>query len=138
MARQPVGAIQCLMISQPASVLLVDDEPAIHVVIGMFLREAGYVVGDAKGGMEGLRMFEEGSWDVVITDRAMPGMGGEQLAEEIRNISPDVPLILITGFLKADTRVDLFDEILEKPFRGADLLACVRNVLDAKHVGSMC
>ena len=109
MARQPVGAIQCLMISQPASVLLVDDEPAIHVVIGMFLREAGYVVGDAKGGMEGLRMFEEGSWDVVITDRAMPGMGGEQLAEEIRNISPDVPLSLITGFLKADTRVDLFD-----------------------------
>ncbi len=88
--------------------------------------------------MEGLRMFEERSWDLVITDRTMPEMGGEQLAEEIRSISPDVPLILITGFLKSDTRVDLFDEILEKPFKRVDLLATTRRVLDSKHVGFLC
>jgi two-component system, cell cycle sensor histidine kinase and response regulator CckA len=68
----------------------------------------------------------------------MPGMGGEQLAEEIRKISPDVPLILLTGFLKSDTRVDLFDEFLEKPFKRADLLAATERVLQRKHVGSMC
>ena len=88
--------------------------------------------------MEGLRMFEERSWDLVITDRTMPEMGGEQLAEEIRSISPDVPLILITGFLKSDTRVDLFDEILQKPFKRADLLATIRRVLDRNHVDSVC
>ena len=115
-----------------------DDEPAIHLLVGLFLREAGCFVGDAKDGMEGLRMFKENSWDLVITDRAMPEMGGEQLAEEIRKISADVPLILITGSLTSDARVDLFDEILPKPFKRVDLLATVKRVLERKHVGSMC
>ena len=68
----------------------------------------------------------------------MPGMGGEQLAEEIRNISVDVPLILITGFLKTNTRINLFDEILKKPFKKSDLPAAVGRSLDRKHQGSEC
>ena len=126
------------MFSSKPSLLLVDDEPAIHFVAGTFLRDAGYAVGDANDGMEGLRMFQQGSWDLVITDRAMPGMGGEELAEEIRRIWPAVPLMLITGSLTSDTRIDLFDEILQKPFKRTDLLATVRRVLERKHVGSMC
>jgi DNA-binding response OmpR family regulator len=126
-----------MMISKCKSILLVDDEPTIHVAFGMVLREAGYLVGDAKDGVEGLRMFRQRSWDLVITDRAMPEMGGELLAEEIRNLSAQVPLILITGFLKSDTHVELFDEVLEKPFKRADLLAAVGRVLDAKHVDSV-
>ena len=126
------------MFSSKPSLLLVDDEPAIHFVAGTFLRDAGYAVGDANDGMEGLRMFQQGSWDLVITDRAMPGMGGEELAEEIRRIWPAVPLMLITGSLTSDTRVDLFDEILQKPFKRADLLATIRRVLDRNHVDSVC
>jgi len=125
------------MISKCKSILLVDDEPTIHVAFGMVLREAGYLVGDAKDGVEGLRMFRQRSWDLVITDRAMPGMGGEQLAEEIRRISPDVPLILVTGFLKSDTRCELFNEILQKPFKREDLLAVVGRVLSRRLVGSL-
>jgi two-component system alkaline phosphatase synthesis response regulator PhoP len=125
------------MFSHAASILLVDDEPAIHLVVGMFLREAGCFLGDAKDGMEGLRMFKESSWDLVITDRAMPEMGGEQLAEEIRKISADVPLILITGSLTSDIRVDLFDEILPKPFKRVDLLALVGKSLGRKFVGCL-
>jgi len=126
------------MFSSKPSLLLVDDEPAIHFVAGTFLRDAGYAVGDANDGMEGLRMFQQGSWDLVITDRAMPGMGGEELAKELRKIWPAVPLMLITGSLTSDTRIDLFDEILQKPFKRTDLLATVRRVLERKHVGSMC
>jgi len=126
------------MFSSKPSLLLVDDEPAIHFVAGTLLRDAGYSVGDANDGKEGLRMFAQGSWDLVITDRAMPGMGGEELAEEIRKIWPAVPLMLITGSLTSDTRVDLFDEILQKPFKRADLLATIRRVLDRNHVDSVC
>ena len=104
----------------------------------MFLREAGYLVGDANDGVARLAMFRQSSWDLVITDRAMPGMGGEELAEEIRRIWPAVPLMLITGSLTSDTRVDLFDEILQKPFKRADLLATIRRVLDRNHVDSVC
>ena len=124
------------MIAKPVSILLVDDEPAIHFFVGMFLREAGYFVGDAKDGTEALRTFEKRSWDLVITDRAMPGMDGEELAEEIRKISPDVPLLLLTGFLTTDTRVELFNEIVEKPFKQADLLATIQRVLDRKLAAS--
>jgi two-component system response regulator SaeR len=118
-------------------ILLVDDEPTMHFLVGRFLREAGYFVDDAKDGVAGLRMFKERSWDLVITDRAMPRMGGEQLAEEIRNISADVPLILITGSITSDTRVDLFDEILQKPVKRADLLAATARVLDRRLSGAL-
>ena len=76
------------MFSPKPSVLVVDDEPSIHFVVEVFLREAGYFVGDAKDGVAGLRMFKERPWDLVITDGAMPEMRGEQLAEEIRKLSP--------------------------------------------------
>ena len=118
-------------------ILLVDDEPTIHFLAGRFLREAGYFVNDAKDGAAGLRMFKERSWDLVITDRAMPGMKGEQLAEEIRNLSPDVPLMLITGTPKSNNDIELFNEILQKPFKRADLLAATARVLERKFVGSV-
>lgn len=111
----------CMFSPQP-KVLLVDDEASIHFMMGLFLRQAGYFVGDASDGVQGLRKFKEESWDVVITDLSMPEMGGEDLAQEIRMISSDTPVILITGYLKADIRRELFDEVLEKPFSKAVLL----------------
>src|SRR5271167_4854080 len=124
-------AIAEMMFFPKPLILLVDDEPTIHFLVGRFLREAGYFVNDAKDGVAGLRMFKERSWDLVITDRTMPGMKGEELAEEIRTISPDVPLMLITGSPKSDN-FELFDEILQKPFKRADLLAATARVLDRK------
>ena len=117
------------MIAQTPTVLLVDDEASIHDMLGLILREAGYFVDAANDGLEGLRKFRGGSWDLVITDLSMPAMGGEELAQEIRAIPSNVPIILITGFLKPKTRQDLFDEILEKPFSESDLLTIAAKVL---------
>ena len=111
------------------SVLLVDDEEPVRYMVGRFLRGVGYFVDNANDGGTGLRMFKEGSWDLVIMDRLMPEMDGEKLAEEVRAISPDVPMILITGLLRSDTRVELFDEVLKKPFSPSDLLAAATRVL---------
>jgi len=111
------------------AVLLVDDEAPVHYAFGLFLREAGYLVAYAKDHSAGLRMFKENSWDLVITDRSKAAMRGEELEGEIRMIAPDIPLILITGLLKADARVELFDAVLEKPFSKADLLAATARVL---------
>src|SRR5271156_345154 len=79
-------------------VLLVDDEAGILDLFGMILRNAGYFVRTAFNGAAGLRLFESGSWDLVITDRKMPEMDGERLAQEIKGIAPKTPVILITGF----------------------------------------
>ena len=115
------------------TVLLVDDEASIHFTVGLFLREAGYFVDTAIDGRDGLRKFHAGSWDLVITDLAMPGMGGEEFAQEIRKISPEVPVILITGCLTPDTHLNLFNDVLEKPFSERSLLATVERVLAATH-----
>jgi DNA-binding response OmpR family regulator len=118
------------MFHKQTSILLVDDEAAVRHAYGHFLLGAGYVVGCAEHGQAGFEMFQERWWDIVITDRSMPQMGGEELARKIRAISPRVPLILMTGHLKSDTRVELFDEILTKPFPIGDLLASVARLVE--------
>jgi DNA-binding response OmpR family regulator len=117
------------MCIEKTSVLLVDDEEPVRYMIGRFLRAAGYFVDNANDGRSGLRMFKEGSWDLVIIDRLMPELGGEQLAEQVRAISSVVPMILITGLLKSDSRIELFDAVLKKPFSPSDLLAATHRVL---------
>lgn len=113
-------------------VLVIDDEPAILFTLKRILEHAGYGVYTAQSGEEGLSAFRKGHWDLVTLDRSMPTMNGEEVAAELRRIAPKVPLVLITGFTTAVVRPELFDTILGKPFRAAELLDCLANVL-AKH-----
>ena len=79
----------------------------------------------------------------------MPEMNGETVAREMRQIAPTVPIILITGFPDAVLRRELFDAVLAKPFRTAELLQCFTRVLgkrsevtgqlpQARMAGSIC
>ena len=108
--------------------LVVDDEPFVVETVHTYLSEGGYSTGVAHSGGEALRVFAEGAWDLIITDRAMPGMDGEHLAEHVKELAPGTPLILITGFAKPGTRFELFEETLLKPFSKEELLACVTRV----------
>ena len=110
-------------------VLLVDDETSIVDLFGMILRNAGYFVRTALNGDAGLRLFESASWDLVITDRQMPKMDGERLAEQIKGIAPETRVILITGISHGEFRPGLFEAVLRKPFSKAALLALVKEVL---------
>jgi CheY-like chemotaxis protein len=109
-------------------VLLVDDETGILELFGMILDNAGYFVMTATNGAAGLSLFESAAWDLVITDRKMPQMDGERLAEEIKCIAPKTPVILITG-VSGEPRPGLFEAVLRKPFSKAALLAMVEDVL---------
>jgi CheY-like chemotaxis protein len=104
-------------------ILLVDDEPVLLRAMAEALRTAGYEVETAGDGGEGLRKFEAQSWDVVITDRSMPNLSGEEMASAIQALNPNVPIILITGLPCAHTAAGLFDAVLTKPFRSEQLLA---------------
>jgi CheY-like chemotaxis protein len=113
-------------------VLVVDDEPFVLAVLERFLQDASFVVGTAKNGVEALRLFAQSPWDLVITDRAMPEMNGEQLAERIKKEAPGTPMILMTGFAHPGTTVELFDAVLPKPFTEKDLLQSVRRALQSR------
>lgn len=111
---------------------MIDDEPAILFTLKRILEHAGYAVYVAQSGEEGLSAFRQGHWDLVTLDRSMPVMNGEEVAAELRRIAAHVPLVLITGFTTAVVRPELFDAVLGKPFRAAELLDLIANVL-AKH-----
>jgi len=104
----------------PLRILVIDDEPSVRAVLQACFAEDGHVVGVASNGREGLERFKSGEWDVVVTDRAMPELNGDQLAVAIKKLNPDVPVILVTGF--ADVMQDVGDHpaaidlVVAKPF----------------------
>ena len=111
---------------------MVDDEPIVVTVLERYLREAAFFVGCAHSGAEAMRVFAQGPWDLVITDRAMPDMDGEQLAERIKIAAPGTPVILITGLARPGIAIELFEEVLRKPFSKQDLLLSIGRVLGVR------
>lgn len=96
--------------------LIVDDEPLILRTLVGFLTGAGYEVGTAPNGMEGLTTFQQGAWDIVVTDRTMPVLDGEEMTVAIKALSPTTPVILMTGLLSDVEDLSRFQSILPKPF----------------------
>ena len=86
-----------------ARVLIVDDEQSIRRTLGMFLERDGHEVGTAEDGDRAQALFEEGAWDVVVTDIIMPGAGGGDLLQRIRERDPTTQVVLITGEPSIDT-----------------------------------
>ena len=101
-------------------VLVVDDDPMIREVITAYLAEDGYTVEVAGNGREGLEKFCAGDFDIVLTDRSMPEMDGDQLAREVKKRKPAVPVILLTGhgesMLAEGERPAGVDLVMSKPF----------------------
>jgi nitrogen fixation negative regulator NifL len=79
-------------------VLLVDDEDLVRRILNEFLLGDDHTVEIAANGREALEKFQQGKFDVVILDRAMPDMNGDQVAQAIKQIRPETPIILLTGF----------------------------------------
>jgi len=84
-------------------------------VIEVYLREDKHIVQTACNGREGLEKYQAGSFDLVMTDRAMPEVNGDVLAANIKKINPRQPVILLTGF------GDLMSGAGEKP-EGVDII----------------
>jgi PAS domain S-box-containing protein len=90
-------------------VLLVEDEPVVRRVITAQLIADGHTVDSAVNGVEGLEKLMSSWFDLIITDRAMPEMGGDQFAAAAARLAPDKPVIMLTGF------GDLMEARGEKP-----------------------
>jgi PAS domain S-box-containing protein len=83
---------------QNLHVLLVDDEAIVRKVIGEYLKIDGHTVEAATGGHDGLEKFHAGRFDLVVVDRTMPDMSGDQVATAIKSANPAVPVVMLTGF----------------------------------------
>jgi len=114
------------------SVLIVDDERAMVGMVAALLGEDGYEVVTAYDGEAALRRHAEESPDLVILDRGLPKMSGDEVCRRIR-ASSSTPILMLTGEKGSDERARLLDlgadDYLEKPFSKKELSARVRALL---------
>src|SRR5688572_1385976 len=87
------------------------------MLLEAMLKGDGHSAAMAGDGAEALQLFDKDSFDLVITDKSMPGMNGDQLATAIKKSSPQTPVILLTGFGQFLDRSEVpdVDVIASKP-----------------------
>ena len=119
----------------PATILLVEDEPAVRMVTREALELGGYRVLEADGPAAATRMAAESSTviDLLLTDVIMPGMNGVELAGIIRERYPGLPVVLTSGYsnVLAENAHHGF-ELIQKPYSVESLSRILRKAITEK------
>jgi PAS domain S-box-containing protein len=112
-----------------ARILVIDDEENVRSVLSRMLSQVSHRVTVAKDGGEGLRLFREREFDMVLTDLGMPGMSGWEVCKAIKRMSSQIPVGMITGWgmeldqtKKEESGVDF---VISKPFDFNQILKVV-------------
>ena len=120
----------------PANILVVDDNVEVVDILTHLLKRKGLTVVSAYGGEECLEIVRTQPIDVVILDVMMPNKDGLAVCEELKQISPSLPVILLTARDDMQTRARGMalgvSEFVVKPINNRDLLARVQTQLDAR------
>ncbi|HVB86131.1 MAG TPA: response regulator transcription factor [Candidatus Dormibacteraeota bacterium] len=115
-----------------ARILVIDDDPQIRRAMRATLTTRDYQVSDARTGEEGLEMLRESSYDLVLLDINMPGMGGIETCRLIRS-SSEIAIIMLTVSNAEKDKVEALDagadDYITKPFSMPELLARIRATL---------
>ena len=118
------------------TILIVDDEENILVVVQGFLEDLGYRVIVSNSSIEALERFKQapGEFNLVLTDLTMPNMTGLDLAKHLKKVRFDIPIILCTGFSEQIKQEDLVEagisSLIMKPVIRKDLFRAIEIVLD--------
>ena len=112
------------------SILVVDDEGAVRRFALRVLEREGYLVVEARDGIEALELIKQGhQFDAVVSDIVMPRMNGVELMQAMSTTSPELPVILMSGYATgalAELGISAPCAILPKPFPAERLLQEVR------------
>lgn len=121
-----------------AKILLIDDEPMVRASVSAALIASGHEVTLAQNGLEGLELFSQDDFNLVITDIIMDEVEGIETIIELKKKRPDQKIIAISGGgkLGAKTHLDLAlkfgaEKILEKPFRLAELFSAINDLTNS-------
>jgi DNA-binding NtrC family response regulator len=123
-----------------SKILIIEDEAAIRRVLKKIISEENeaYDVEEAEDGLVGIDMIAKSDFDLVLCDIKMPKMDGVEVLEKIKNLKPEIPIVMISGHGDLDTavntmRLGAFDYISKPPDLNR-LLNTVRNALDKKEL----
>ena len=119
-------------------ILVVDDDDGVRGLTSRVLRKHGFTAIEASGGDEALELYRQRSGDVsmLVSDVVMPGIQGPELAERLRAQSPQLKVLLMSGYSEALTSAGKrphgdSTSFLQKPFSPAALIAEVEKLLHA-------
>ncbi len=115
--------------AKKGSVLICDDEEIMRDVLETILSAAGYKVELAKRGEEAIELYSERSFDVVLMDVSMPGIGGLTALEELIKFDAEAVVLMVTAFATFDTAISAWEKgaagVIRKPFQNEQILALV-------------
>ena len=115
--------------AKKGSILICDDEEIMREVLETILSTAGYKVDLAKTGEEALEIYSQKSFDVVLMDVSMPGMGGLTALEELIKFDSEAVVLMITAFATFDTAISAWEKgangVIRKPFQNEQILSFV-------------
>ncbi len=117
-------------------ILVIDDEQPMREMLQRLLEDSQYVVCSARNGAEGLALFDQEPFHLVITDLSMPGMDGIAVLRALKEKGPNVPVILVTAFATIDTAVEAIKagayDYITKPFEPDTIEITIKNALAHK------
>ena len=115
-------------------ILIIDDEKSIRNTLKEILAYEGYDVSEAQDGIEGIKLAEKDKFDIILSDIKMPKMDGIEVLERLQEITPETPVVMISGHGNIETAVEAirkgaFDYI-SKPLDLNRMLVTIRNAMD--------
>ncbi|MBE0504869.1 MAG: response regulator [Desulfuromonadales bacterium] len=115
-------------------ILVVDDDQELRETISEILDDAGFFVANASSGEEALKILSGQTFDLVLLDMIMPGLGGQEILPLLKRQAPRTRIIMITAFATVENAVAAMrkgaDDYLTKPFKVDELLTAVRRSLE--------
>jgi DNA-binding response OmpR family regulator len=115
------------------SILIIDDEPNLRRSLGLILQRAGYGITSVADAAEALNVLQSSKYDIAFLDIRLPDQNGIQLLPQIKQLNPDMPVIILTAHATLDTAIDAVrlgaKDYLLKPVDPDDILKRVENIL---------
>jgi len=122
-----------MSVPTPIRVLIVDDEPAIRRALRASLSELGFVIEDASRGEDAIQLVQAKTFDAVLLDVSMPGIGGIKTLLKLRAIVPRLPILMLTVQDSEESKIEALergaDDYITKPFSVRECIARIRSAV---------
>jgi two-component system response regulator PilR (NtrC family) len=119
-------------------ILVADDEQSMREFLDIMLKREGYRVSSASNGEEVLKLVEKDLFDLILMDIRMPKMDGISVLKNIKVLSPETTVIMITAYASADTAIKAMKEgaydYITKPFKVEEIKLIIKNALEKKNL----